>query len=115
MYNVQLMLHIVLPDELEIACDRTAQAADFTRVAVPCEQHGSQAAIVLSGARARERLGVDHNPWLCLAVILVGCVVSRILSFVLLRHGLRAAIDGVKGADLPANEQSVQVKGESEV
>eukprot|EP00419_Tripos_fusus_P041150 CAMPEP_0172792136 /NCGR_PEP_ID=MMETSP1074-20121228/208822_1 /TAXON_ID=2916 /ORGANISM="Ceratium fusus, Strain PA161109" /LENGTH=535 /DNA_ID=CAMNT_0013629201 /DNA_START=39 /DNA_END=1646 /DNA_ORIENTATION=+ len=51
---------------------------------------------VLTGAEAREWLGVDRNPQTCVLSLVLMLVLCRLLSFVLLRHSLRDAIDGAR-------------------
>jgi len=53
---------------------------------------------VLTGAEAREWLGVDRGPLSCVTGLMLLLVLCRFLSFALLRYSLRDAIDGARHA-----------------
>merc|ERR1712007_21840 len=80
-----------------------------TKRGLGCEAT-DQGTLVLTGEKARARLGIHVSPWVCIAVMLATLVFFRALAYALLRYDLRHAIDGAKEQGLSSNEGSDDAK-----
>eukprot|EP00931_Biecheleriopsis_adriatica_P027096 TRINITY_DN16352_c0_g2_i1.p1 TRINITY_DN16352_c0_g2~~TRINITY_DN16352_c0_g2_i1.p1 ORF type:complete len:620 (+),score=106.76 TRINITY_DN16352_c0_g2_i1:31-1890(+) len=81
------MVFSIVVEDLEFAC---GSADNLAQAKLGCEDG------VVTGAEARERLGISSAPLTCMWILLSCCIVFRIVAYILLRFHFREAIDGSK-------------------
>jgi len=94
-YCVELLMQIVMQGDIEFECDNAFSAGDVSKIGAGCVQT-SNGTWTLSGDAALKRHGMTSDPWLCIGVIFLVLVATRVLAFGLLWKDLRTAINGAK-------------------